>query len=135
MGARLRVGKVRNMLDFLHRMASKASSVRYLVVTACGFFLLSTVAIALTSGSAQDDRYLIPSIVGLLWSLSTWTFISTFRSIPQKPAQTLGLIGRFGTRIRRGWYWFLALACGLSSAAVVWISVRLISLWLREYAR
>ena len=82
----------------------------------------------------DQGRYLIPGIVGLLWSLSTYVLVTTFRFVPTPTAPGEGLIARLKRRLKRIWYGLLALVCIGSTVAAVWVSFRLASIWWREWS-
>lgn len=94
--------------------------------------LFSILFILITSGSREGDRYLIPCILGLLWAMSLYSFIATFDSIPRKEKQTLKVLGKLKHKITRGWYWFIGLLFLGSTAGAVFLTYRMLSVWLKE---
>lgn len=119
------------LIDRLQKLAERAAPLRYLTGAGMLLFGLATAALILSFG---DDRYLFPAIVGLLWSASTHAFIGTFRSVPgPATAGGLGLLARLRRRLHRAWFWLLALVCAASTLVVIVVSVRLASIWLRQY--
>ncbi len=118
------------MLDALRRLAVWAAPVRNLALIAGALSLVTVASIAVTS---SGDRLLIPGLVGLLWSLSTYAFVTTFRFVPAPTAPGEGRIARLKRRLKRGWYGLLALVCVGSTVAAVWVSFRLASIWWREF--
>jgi len=121
------------MIDLLRAIAGSA---RRLAAPALVMALLCFVYgtfIAFTSTSAEGDRYLFPSILGFLWMLSIYAFIETFRDVPQRPEAGVGLFARVKRKLIRSWYWLIALILLASSAAVVLLTVRVLSIWVRNY--
>ncbi len=118
------------LIDSLQALAERAAPLRPFAGAAMLLFGLATGALILSFG---DDRYLWPAMVGLLWSASTYAFIATFRFVPRPAAGESGVFARLRRRLRRTWFWLLALICAGTTLAVVIISVRLASIWLRHY--
>jgi len=88
------------MIDKLQGIA-KAIQILRLPSIAVGLIsLASMVVIMFISESHESDRFLIPNIVGLLWAISAYSFIMTFRSVP---------------------------------VAVMFVTYRMVSIWLRDY--
>ena len=120
------------MLDKLQRIAQAIEILRLPSVIVGLISFTSVVVIILTSKSHQEDRFLIPSIVILFWVVNTHTFITTFRSVPEKTLQTLGFWDKLRSRIFRGWYWFTAVIFFVATVAVTIVTFRLMSFWLSD---
>ena len=121
------------MIDQFHKVALK---IRFLKIPAivCGAASLALFLFTLfTSNTHESDRYLIPSIVGFIWSLSSYAFIENFGSVPVKPDKTLSFFGRIKRRFIRLWYWLLGIAFVATSAAVLFITFRASAIWLRSF--
>lgn len=91
------------------------------------------VVIILTSKSHEGDRFLIPSVVGLLWAMTTYAFLVTFRSVPEKASKTWRLVSRLKRNISRGWYWFISAVFVGTTVGAIFITIRMASIWLRDY--
>lgn len=92
------------------------------------------VVLLLASDSHQGDRFLMPSFVGLLWAISLFTFIEAFSAVPSRVDADLTLFGRFGRRMKRGWYWVLMVVFLGATAVALVLTSRLVSIWLSEYS-
>lgn len=121
------------MIDKLQRIAQSMQFLRIPTIAVGLVCLASIVVIAFTSMSHEGDRFLIPSFIGLLWALSTYSFIVTFRSVPEKADKALSFFSKLKRNIYRGWYWFISVV--LLGTTVVGISVifRMFSIWLKAY--
>ncbi len=120
------------MLDRLKQLAVKLQPARtpaLLLALAC----LGGVAFTLLIIPQAGDRFLIPLLALLLWSLSAYALITTFRAIPSPPATDAGLLQRHKRGLHRAWYWLLALVFLAATVAVLRLTFRLISIWLRAY--
>ena len=123
-----------DMIDKLQRI-SQAIQVLRLPAIAVGFFCLAkTVVIILGSTSADEDRFLIPSIVGVLWAMSTYTFIVTFRSVPEKSNSNSSIFGKLKRHLHRAWYWVLSMVFLGTTVAAIYVTKSMISVWLKDIA-
>jgi len=121
------------MIDKLQGIA-KAIQILRLPSIAVGLIsLASMVVIMFTSKSHESDRFLIPNIVGLLWAINTYSFIVTFRSVPEKANTSLKFFSKLKRNINRGWYWFVGVAFLGTTIAVMFVTYRMVSIWLRDY--
>ena len=123
-----------DMIDKLQRISQTIHFLR-LPAIAVGLFCLATiVVIILNTNSTDGDRFLIPSFVGVLWAMSTYTFIVTFRSVPEKADNSLSMFGKFKRHLHRGWYWVLSTVFLSTTVAAIYFTNSMISIWLRDYA-
>jgi len=90
--------------------------------------------IVVASDSHEDDRMLMPSFVGLLWAISLYTFIESFRSVPERLAEKQGLLSGFRHSIRRSWYWIKGVIFLAATALALVATSRMVSIWLSEYS-
>jgi len=123
-----------DMIDKLQRISQTIHFLR-LPAIAVGLFCLATiVVIILNTNSTDGDRFLIPSFVGVLWAMSTYTFIVTFRSVPEKADNSLSMFGKLKRHLHRGWYWVLSTVFLSTTVAAIYFTNSMISIWLRDYA-
>ena len=119
------------MIDKFQRIAL---SIRFLLLPSMlvGSICLVSMAIILMSARSDEfERFLRPSLLGFVWAATIYSFIATFRTIPDKAEKSQRLIGKIKHRISRGWYWFIAVVfLGTTVAALVFTG-RLISIWLK----
>ena len=121
------------MVDKLQRIAQAIRFLRLPSIIIGLISLISIAVIVLASRSHEEDRFLIPSIVVLFWAFSTHSFITTFRSIPEKPSEPLGFFPRLLRNISRVLYWLMGLVFFGTTFAVVVVTYRLVSFWLSDY--
>ena len=121
------------MIDKLQGIAQAIQILRLPSIAVGLISLTSMVAIMFLSKSHGSDRYLIPSIVGLLWAISTYSFIVTFRSVPKKAKKSLKFFTKLKRNINRGWYWFIGVVFLGTTMAVMFVTFRMVSIWLRAY--
>lgn len=121
------------MIDKLQGIA-KAIQILRLPSIAVGLIsLASMVAIIFISKSHESDRFLIPSIVVLLWAISTYTFIVTFHSVPKKVNKSMKFFSKLKRNINRSWYWFIGVVFVGTTIAVMVLTFRMVSIWLGSY--
>ena len=119
------------MIDKFRSIAQAIQILRLPVICVGFIFLAITVMIIFSTDSNAGERFLIPGIVGMLWSMSTYAFIVTFRSVPQKADNSLGLFGKLGRNVHRGWYWVISVIFVVTTIAAIYITNSVISVWLR----
>lgn len=121
------------MIDNLQRLAQRIQLLRLpsAVVAAAG--LASLVVSVLFLEPDQGDPFIIPGFVGLLWGMSTYSFIVAFRSAPGKNDNPIGVFRKLVHRLHRFWYGFISVVFLVTTAAVIVVTVRMISIWLNAY--
>ena len=122
------------MIDRFRRIAQHVQILRLPSIVVGVIFLTSIVVLFFTSESHEEDRMLMPSFVGLLWTISLYSFIESFRSVPEKLTEKQGLLLGFKHGIRRGWYWVKGLIFLTATAVALVVTSRIVSIWLSEYA-
>jgi hypothetical protein len=80
------------MIDKLQGIAQAIQILRLPSIAVGLISLASMVGIIFISKSHESDRFLIPSIAGLLWAISTYSFIVIFRSVPKKANKSLKVL-------------------------------------------
>jgi len=121
------------MLDKLQRIAQALRALLLPSVVVGLISLTSMVAIILTSRSRAGDTYLIPSAVGTLWAVTIYAFLTTFRSVPDRARSSWGLLGRLKRHIARGLYRIMGVLFLATMTVAVFVTYRMISVWLRDY--
>ncbi len=121
------------MIDKLQRIAQSIAFLRTPTIVVGLLCLASIVMIAFTSMSHEGDRFLIPSFIGLLWAMSTYAFIITFRLVPEKANKTLSFFSKLKRNIYRGWYWFIGVVFLSTTMVVISVIFRMVSIWLKDY--
>ncbi len=122
------------MIDKLQRISQAIQHLRLPAIAVGLFCLVTMVVIILNSNSHNGDRFLIPSFVGVVWAMSTYTFIVTFRSVPEKDDNNLSFFGRLKRHLHRGWYWVISMVFLGTTLAAIFLTNSMISIWLRNYA-
>jgi hypothetical protein len=124
-------------MPMIDKLQSIAGRLQFLRLPAVALGLVSLAAMIFTivsSKSHEEDYYLIPSIVGLLWSMASYSFLVNFSSVPEKGDSSWKLFARLKRRAVRAGYWLLAALFLLTTLSALFISYRMITIWLRDFA-
>lgn len=121
------------MIDQLSTFTKKVAWLKpwFFVATVAAFVLFGYVV--LIEEGADKDIYLIPCIVVVLWSLVCWLVLSVFPSVPSKPDMQQRLSKRLKIRLVRFGYHLGSWIFCVLSAAVVWLTIRLLSVWRADF--
>ena len=121
------------MIDHLSVFSKKMVWLKpfFFIATAASFIVFGYVV--LIEQGADKDIYLIPSIVGALWSLVCSILLSFFPHVPPKPDTQQRLFTRLKIRLARAGFHIGALMFCLLSASVVWLSIRLLLVWRTDF--
>ena len=121
------------MIEKLHRLAHAIRILRLPSIALGIICLASLCVIIFVSQSHEGDRYIIPSLIGLLWAMSTYAFIATFVSVPTRAEKPLRFFSRLKQRLLRGWYWVISIVFLATTGVVILITFRMASIWWRDY--
>ena len=121
------------MLDYLSAFSKKVVWLKplFLITTAAAFIVFGYVV--LIEDGADKDVYIIPSIVGVLWSLLCLLLLSVFPYVPPKPDKQMRFFKRLKIRLARGGYLLGSLVFYVLSASVIWLTLRLINVWRADF--
>lgn len=78
---------------------------------------------------SQLGRYVIPSVVGGLWAVLLFAFITGFQVIPDVTPADNSVYEQLKTRIARAAYWMLAILTGAASLGALVATFRLMAIW------
>ena len=121
------------MIDKFKRIAQAIQVLRLPSLMLGLISLASLVATIFIFASDQGDRYIIPCIIGLLWGMATYSFIVTFRALPDKPNVSPRFFGKLKHAITRVWYGLISLIFIGATVAIFVITIRMILIWLRDH--
>ena len=94
--------------------------------------LTSLIVIVIFSASDPNNQFVIPCIAGFLWGLCTYSFIVTFKTIPEKPSTPLRLFGKLKHTITLFWYWLLGVIFLGSTVTIIIITIRMVLIWWKK---
>lgn len=117
------------MLDSLILLSSKLRWSKPLVLLLGIIFTGVFAASILDIGRFESEIYIIPSLVGMLWSVLFFVLINTFPYVPPKPTKDLSFFTRLKIRFQRFIYTILGLAILILTIAVLILSLKMFSIW------
>jgi hypothetical protein len=97
------------------------------------FAFLALGAWAVLVGGEVGNRWVIPALVGLVWSLSLFALLTAFASLPPAPDPAQGFFRRLRLRLARLYYWALALVFILATLVSVYLSYKLTIVWVADH--
>jgi hypothetical protein len=121
------------MIDKLKEIAEALHFLRIPSVVLGLVSLVAMMTIVVSSKSHDEDFYLIPSLVGVLWSITTYSFLVAFRTVPSKADQSWKFIRRLKRNVIRGGYWLLGVIVIGTTIGALFVSYRIIAIWARDY--
>jgi hypothetical protein len=95
--------------------------------------LIAITTILIGSKSHEKEYFAIPSAVGLLWSITTYSFLVYFHAVPEKADQSWKFVKRLKRRIVRAGYWIMGVVFIATTIGAILVSYRMIAIWLRDY--
>ena len=103
-------------------------------------FFLTTVAaiivfayVVLIENGADKEVYIIPCVVGVLWSLVCLLLLSVFPHVPPKPEMQQRFYKRLKIRLARGCYYIVSLIFVVLSASALLLTFRLLNVWRADF--
>jgi len=124
---------LKTMIDKLGKIAQALQVLRLPAVVVGLASLIAMTVIIFTSKSHGEDVFLIPSVVGVLWAITTYSLVVGFSSVPQKAEQSWKFLRRVKRKFARAWYGLLAIVFLGTSIVAVSVTYRMISIWIRDY--
>ena len=121
------------MIDRLSAFLKKVVWLKPLFFIAAAVSFLVFGYVVVFEQGAENDVYLIPSVVVALWSLLCALLLSVFPHVPPRPDGELQFFKRLKIRAARGGFHIGAWIFCVLSAVLVWLSVRMLSVWRADF--
>ncbi len=121
------------MLNFYHRLAVRLRPWRAALWLACALAVAGVLAPMFLVAGETGGRYVFTAITALMWLVALLMVSHGFAAPPPVLAPGLSFRGRWGVRIRRAALWTMALLMTALSALVVFVSLRVLGIWLRSF--
>ena len=121
------------MIDIFAELSKRiywVKPIAYVVVI--GFTGLFGYAIVFRD-AGDTDVFLIPSILGVLWSLLLISITSIFPNVPTIPSSDDKFFNRIKIRLKRGIYYILGLLFVILSIAIIFLSLKMFGIWRGDY--
>ncbi|WDE01261.1 hypothetical protein [Thalassomonas actiniarum] len=122
------------MIDKLRLLALKVQWFKgvALVIGLASLALIAYILIGNT-GTSQYDYLHIPSVIALLWSALIYWLLYTFPGVPDKAPGELGFFKRLAINFKRFLYSVLAIVAFATTAGILVLTIRGLSVWLQSY--
>jgi fatty acid desaturase len=121
------------MIDRLREFAKQVIWLKPLLFIAVAASCIVFGYVVLFEENAEKDIYIIPSIVGMLWSLVCLFLLSVFPYVPPRPDKKLRFSKRLKIRLTRVGYHLGSLIFCVLSASVVLLTLKLLNVWHSDF--
>jgi hypothetical protein len=121
------------MIDKLKKIADAVQFLRLPSVALGLICVIAITTIIFGSKSQEGSYFAIPSFVGMVWSLNTYSFLVFFRTVPVKSDQSWNFIRRMKRRILRAGYLIMGVLFIVTTIGAIFVSFRMINIWFRDY--
>lgn len=121
------------MIETFSKFAKKYYWLRPILHIVSFAFLALFIYLLLSSESTEKDAYLIPCILGFLWSLLFSSMFSIFPNFPQKVDPEAKFFQRIKQNVVRGFYFLLLVLFVGVSIGVVMLSMKMANIWFADY--
>jgi len=126
-----RHGQLRmTMIERLQRIASLLVRFRLPIIILGGCCLVLLVLSVIEDPWLEDDRLLMPSLLGFCWALMLYSTGEIFQTLPEQATADTGWRRRLALRVRRLILSLLGLLMLVSTAALLVLSYQLLRVWL-----
>ena len=121
------------MIDHLRTFSKKIVWLKpFLIILTVASFIVFGYVVLIEEGTGKDV-YIIPSIIGVLWSLVCLLLFSVFPYVPPKPDKQERFFRRLKIRLVRGCYHIGAVIFCVLSVSVVVLSLKLLNVWRTDF--
>ncbi len=121
------------MIDKFKKIADAVQFLRLSSVALGLFCVIAITTIIFGSRSQEGDYFAIPSFVGMVWSLNTYSFLVYFRTVPVKSDQSWNFIRRMKLKILRAGYLIMGVFFIVTTIGAIFVSSRMIYIWSLDF--
>ena len=121
------------MIDIFAELSKRIYWVKPIAyVMGVGFVGLFGYAIIFRN-AGDTDVFLIPSVLGVIWSLLLISIITVFPNVPSKPSSDDKFFKRLKIRLKRGMYHLLGILLLILSITIILLSLKTFGIWRADY--
>ena len=113
-------------LERLQKIARFLNPLKWLSLLGFAIFVIT---FTLSIIGASLDRYVIPSVIGGMWTMLLFAFITGFQVIPDRAPADGSITERMTAQMARAAYWLLAVLTGAASLGALLLTFRLLVIW------
>ena len=121
------------MIDYLSVLSRKIVWLKPLFFLTIIAAIIAFAYVVLIENGAGKEVYIIPSVVGVLWSLVCLLLLSAFPHVPPKPEMQQRLYKRLKIRLVRGCYYIGSLIFVVLSVSALLLTFRLLNVWRTDF--
>ena len=121
------------MIETLSKISKKIYWIQPIIMLVGVGSLSLFVITVLKSGTTENDGYLIPSVLGFIWTLLYLLLVSAFPYVPEKPDPSIKFFKRIKIKFKRGIYYLIGIVFVVTTLAGIVLSFRMINIWLTDY--
>ena len=121
------------MIDHLRAFSKKIIWLKPVFFLATGAACIVFGYVVIFEQENDKDIFIIPSIVGALWSLVCSLLLLVFPYVPTKPDKQLDFFKRFKVLCVRAGYHLASLVFVLMSISVVVLTFKLLNVWYADF--
>ena len=113
-------------LERLQKIARFLNPLKWLSLFGFAIFVITFIFSIIGTGL---DRYVIPSVIGGMWTMLGFAFITGFQVIPDHAPPDGSITERMTAQMARAAYWLLAVLTGAASLGALLLTFRLLVIW------
>lgn len=121
------------MIDQLRVFSRKVVWLRPLFFLTTAAAIIVFAYVVFIENAADKEVYIIPCIVGVLWSLVCLLLLSAFPHVPPKPEVQQRFYKRLKIRLARGCYYIVSLIFVMLSVSALLLTFRLLNVWRADF--
>jgi hypothetical protein len=121
------------MLDALEIVTKRFRWTKPLVFIIGVVFLSLFLASIFGLGRIESDIYLIPSVLGVIWSALFFFMVSTFPYVPPKPTKDTKFFEKIKVRFKRGIYHVFSVIFVFLTIALFSLSFKMVGIWRTDF--
>jgi len=119
------------MIDALGKLSVRCSRYRYLALV-FGVVFLALFIYSLFNPSPGRIDFLVPSLVGIAWSLAFYAFSGLFLRVPERRSGREGLFRRVARRMQRFAFYVLGIGFVALTLVLLYLSAKMLAIWIGE---
>ena len=121
------------MIDHLRVFSKKIAWLQPLILLTTVAAVIVFAYVVLTENGAAKEVYVIPCVVGVLWSLVSLLLLSTFPHVPAKPEKQQRFFQRLKISLVRGCYYIASFIFVILSSTALLLTFKLLNVWRADF--
>ncbi|GLX80863.1 hypothetical protein theurythT_03150 [Thalassotalea eurytherma] len=118
------------LITLFHRLACQFIKIKSIIIALLVGSFISFFGLLIFAEINTQNVYLVPCLFTFMWALLLMLFIACFVDIDYLNQANGSMYRRVMNQFKRLWAYFVALLTLFLTAAVIYISIKLIGFWL-----